>query len=149
MFCRASCLAVTLSMKILEKNSSATFWNTTLRTPITRKTSSWSLRFAHALLIICLFCSEPMIATARICEELVQIGEAPELSAMRSIWDDLLKATCCEPTEALSKCFLFVIQLCSVSRRMLWHSSSYSVEKSIPLPRNKAAQLGPGFPRSG
>jgi hypothetical protein len=47
------------------------------------------------------------LANAEVSRQQAGISEATE-SAMRSAWDDILKATCCSPEETLSKPFLFV-----------------------------------------
>jgi len=48
------------------------------------------------------------VASAWVCQRQAdQIGATE--SDERSAWDDLMKAMCCAPTEALSDTFLYVI----------------------------------------
>ena len=78
------------------------------------------------------------LANAEASQYQAGISEATE-SAMRSAWDDILKATCCSPEETLSKPFLFVA---SIFFNLFVTELDRSVEKTIPLPKNRAVELG-------
>ncbi len=81
------------------------------------------------------------LANAEASQYQAGISEATE-SAMRSAWDDILKVSCCSPEETLSRSFLFVA---FVFLRLFVTKLNHSVEKSIPLPKNRAAELGATF----
>lgn len=49
-----------------------------------------------------------VVENAQITERQAMLSGTSK-SAMRSAWDELMKATCCSPTEVLSKTFLYVI----------------------------------------
>ena len=52
------------------------------------------------------------VENAQITQRQAMLSGTSE-SAMRSAWDELMKATCCSPTEVLSETFLYVIDCCS------------------------------------
>ena len=81
------------------------------------------------------------LANAEASQYQAGISEATE-SAMRSAWDDILKVSCCSPEETLSKAFLFVA---SILLSLFVTKLYYSVEKTIPFPKNQAVGLGALF----
>jgi len=81
------------------------------------------------------------VASALVCQRQTHRIGATE-SDERSAWDNLMKAMCCAPMEALSGSFLYVTFSCF----SMLMPTCCSVERTIPLPRNHAVELGSNFP---
>lgn len=98
---------------------------------------------------VCLFVTSRIstllkaISNAGVSQTQVDISEVTE-SAMRTAWDDIIKAACSYPTETLSESYL------SVRFRIFLNSTTnnqFSKERSIMLPKNQGTDLGSLFPR--